>query len=181
MIENARCLKAVWAVLERLFAAWQRDPYRWANERDIQAALAGRLFARLDSLGVGHVVATNEEDDWSGLGKQTWGRVACEPPVYTGATKRIVKPDVVVWDAAPPTDDTRRWPILWACELKYIDRAAGGGDLRKLRGMLSPKGTVRSACAVEILRDTAKRGNGVSCQRLAGGRLRHYTVRLRPK
>ena len=40
-----------WSVVDAFVAEWQREPYRWWQEIDVQVELAGRLLAALHSVG----------------------------------------------------------------------------------------------------------------------------------
>ena len=127
----------LWKVLERLLCDWQSTPYRWATERDVQSALAARLFDVLDRAKVPPILAHNRVDDWGGFEEgQPWGRVACEPVLWLNKEKATCRPDVVVWDdpAPGPEPHVREWPQFLACELKYRRSSSYQADAAKQIG-----------------------------------------------
>ena len=113
-------VELAWHVTEAFVADWQREPFLWDRERDIQVALASRLSTVLLSLGKGTVEGEYTGTGFKGI--QTYSRISCEPPlrISVRGKTRICYPDVVLWDDLsdphkPPAD----WPALWACEIKY--------------------------------------------------------------
>jgi hypothetical protein len=140
-----------WDIVEKLVVDWTKNPYYWEREIDIQAELRSRLAVAYSVLGKGDVMGVKERA--SGKITYRYSRVACEPSISfidkAGQIGRIV-PDVVVWEELDdPTkhmgdkDDT--WPILWACEIKYLDPASTGWDLEKLEHLID-KGRIKYGC-----------------------------------
>lgn len=68
-----------WWTLRAVLNQWQREPFRWARERDIQAELGGRLNQVFSLQGLGTITGSyghglSDYDD-----QQTWARVSFKP------------------------------------------------------------------------------------------------------
>ena len=144
-------------VLYAVFDQWQREPYRWIQERDIQAEIGGRLNQIFTLQGIGSVKGVY---GWVSPGfdkEQTWSRVSFEPYVafvHKGEQYRV-RPDIVIWDdlksneCPPKYDEGEFWPILWACEIKYGSGDDGSWDVVKLSMLLDYK-KIKFGCAIRI-------------------------------
>ena len=172
-----KLVSIAWDIVEQLGRDWQRDPLRYWTEKDVQTDLATRLRSAYDLIGRGSLRGVYEEyRDVLGA-NQRWSRVSCEPSVYFAeAGEAACRPDIVVWDDIddpedPPDAASRaNWPILWACEIKYVlcqrlgrklispaevrkwqvdQETRGEWDVQKLQ-RLADDGTLRYGCALII-------------------------------
>lgn len=181
MPRSCRHIEVAWDVLEALIRDWQRQPYFWDREIDVQAALATRMSNAYTLLGRGTVAGIYEGAPPGYAALQHYSRVSCEPPLVLprpGSQQAKCLPDVVVWkDIEDPTTPPHwyRWPILWACELKYGAGKPTDWDEAKLAELLAA-GSVDEACVVHLRRTVADEGTGVTCVQRSGVWV--YTVEL---
>lgn len=161
-------VQCAWNALGAVFHEWQKEPYRWSGERDVQLEIASRLNTLYKLIGKDSVVG---ELNWVESGfnpRQNWARVACDPYMaytYSDGKKYRCHPDIVVWNDLPDSQQPdhlpgKSYPVLWACELKYAVRNPGTWDLEKLRYLVN-QNQVQYACWVKISRCRATRGVGV--------------------
>lgn len=156
-----------WDVVKGVLAEWQREPYRWEKEIDVQVEVASRLLAALRAMGRDTLLANYPNAIAGFEGNQIWSRICCEPALqyaWTDGTSWCCRPDVVMWDEADPNDppDAKggNWPVLWACEIKYMHPRDSGWDLDKLR-ILVRQGKVRYGCWLNMDRARAGTGDGL--------------------
>lgn len=137
-----------WDIVEKLVTDWMKNPYFWDSEVDIQAELRSRLATAYGLLGKGEVIG-EKMSPLIPSQKLTYrySRVACEPSIRfndKNGESSLIRPDVVVWEGSDdPTkhmgDNDDSWPILWACEIKYLDPAPTLRDLEKLEYLVGNK------------------------------------------
>lgn len=143
-------VELAWGVVEQFIRDWQRTPGMWWYEADAQAEIAVRLRTMLRTLGTAGMRVNYPSGVPEVLQERDFilGRVGCNAPVggKDGFGAHSKRPDVVLYrelknDTAPPDlEETGRWPMEWACEIKYasapfsdIDRHP---DVVKLRDLL---------------------------------------------
>ena len=170
-------VQAAYNILAAVFEQWQREPYRWMRERDIQAEIGGRLTQIFTLQGLGSIKG---DYGWTASGfnrEQIWSRVSYEPYVsyeYKGEASWCY-PDIVIWDDISPNDPSPKyeegesWPILWACELKYGSGDDGKWDIEKL-GLLLDQGKIKFGCVVRIHFIHTPKGIGVEWDNTRHGR-----------
>jgi hypothetical protein len=130
-------VQIAWDTVEQLVGDWIANPHFWEKEIDIQAELCTRLSLVYRTLGRSEVTEIRD-------GKRfRYSRVCCEPQIpcvdSRGAQYRAV-PDVVVWDELEgEQNDQDYWPILWACEIKYLTGNTGDLDKAKLGALIDQK------------------------------------------
>lgn len=120
-------VNVAWDTVTAFLCDWQREPYRWSKEIDVQVAITSRLSQALRAMGRDTVVANYRSAIEGFHGNQRWSRVCCEPLVrYRFSDGKDYKcyPDIVMLGDAknpdrPPEEDRGNFPILWACEIKY--------------------------------------------------------------
>jgi len=169
-----------WDVVIGFLRDWHAEPYRWAQEIDVQVEIAGRLSTALRLLGRDIVVANYRTGAVQGFEtNQRWSRLTCEPAIrytYTDGRTYTCKPDIVMWDDIPdannpPDEHGGNFPILWACEVKYKCQEPSDWDLQKLR-FLVRDGTMRFGCWIRMERARAVGGSGIDWKRdLEDGRV----------
>jgi len=130
-------VQVAWHAVEKLVGDWSNNPHFWEHEIDIQAELRSRLATLYSILGFETVIATEKEARASTkVFTYRYSRVACEPSVtYKFSDRKIYRamPDVVVWDdLKDPNVTPEHWPILWACEIKYMGAGKNDWDIEKL-------------------------------------------------
>lgn len=162
-------VNSAWYVLEKLVRDWQKHPYRFDRERDVQVELASRL-STLFSLVDEDTVEGNYEDVIEGFqNNQLHSRIACEPYVpytYKDGNDYGCYPDVVIWDEIedPNSPPNENWPTLWACEIKYTTNEPGAWDIEKLEYLIEQK-RIRFGGWLTMRFQRAKKGNGLLWKR----------------
>ncbi|MGB9235814.1 MAG: hypothetical protein WCC04_15500 [Terriglobales bacterium] len=165
-------VNVAWDTVTAFLCDWQREPYRWSKEIDVQVAITSRLSQALRAMGRDTVVANYRSAIEGFHGNQRWSRVCCEPLVrYRFSDGKDYKcyPDIVMLGDAknpdrPPEEDRGNFPILWACEIKYQGGRRPTWDQDKLR-FLVKQGAIRFGCWVCMDPSRASAGNGVKWQR----------------
>lgn len=177
-------VQAAWYTLSAVLADWQKQPFRWERERDLQAEIGGRLNQVLSLQGLGSVTGPYGHGLADFPEEQTWARVAYEPCVaYDDPETNKPSwcyPDIVLWDnvnSAPNNEARRVWPIAWACEIKYRSADAGEWDRRKLQ-LLRSQGRITFGCTVDVQLSRTTSGVGVEWNKIADG---HFLWHCRVK
>jgi hypothetical protein len=144
MARYPHLVDVAWDVVEQLVKDWKANPHFWEREIDVQSELRSRLAMAYTLMGRGEVIGVKANAGSAERVTYRFSRVACEPSLSVdgknGQTS-LVRPDVVVWgDPVDPMqhmgDDDNSWPILWACEIKYLDPNPTGLDLEKLQSLI---------------------------------------------
>lgn len=174
MAQYPHLVQMAWYTVEQLVDDWAKNPHYWEREIDIQSELRGRLSTIFSLTGFGHVMS-QEKDSQSPEMLRTYrfSRVCCEPNIrytYSDGKEYGAKPDIVVWDALPdplnqPED---RWPILWACEIKYKYFPASEWDIEKL-GYLLDQNRINFGCWLIFLIDSSISKPSVSWEKSSHG------------
>ena len=132
---------------------WKKNPTQWLQEIDVQCDLAQRISSILkeqkkDVIRARHSHYHSEQD---------FSRLTCEPYVSLGgAGTSYAHPDIVVWDDPDGSANelnSGKWPIIWACEIKYTTGEPDATDLDRLRRMLGDK-TLRVGCWIKLIIDS---------------------------
>lgn len=152
MSHYPRFVDIAWDTVNKLVSDWGKNPHYWELEIDIQAELRSRLALAYSILGFDEVVGVARDPAKREV-TYRYSRVCCEPYVqYKDKDRELgrVMPDVVVWDdLANPRDCIEiaegTWPILWACEIKYMDPRTTTWDVEKL-GLLLDQGRIKYGC-----------------------------------
>jgi hypothetical protein len=148
-------VQTAWYVLDHVFKEWQKQPYRWMRERDLQAEIGGRLNQIFFLQGFGSVEG---EYKWAAPGfstHQIWSRVSYEPYIYyeyEEGKSTYCYPDIVIWkdsDTKELPPEGQLWPILWACELKYGSPDDGSDDTKKLVRLIQQQ-KIDFGCSVRV-------------------------------
>lgn len=166
-----------WNVVNSFVVDWQRAPYRWSTEIDVQVELASRLLSEYKQIGKDTVIGNYRGAVPGFEHNQVWNRVCCEPKVYFN-NREYCYPDVVVWDdildanSPPDAEEYRNWPIIWLCEIKLDWSDMSGWDQEKMERLLA-ENTTQYACGLQLFRKREKEGNPPAFGRL---RIYHATV-----
>ena len=171
-------VQAAWYTLSAVLSDWQKEPFRWARERDLQAEIGGRLSQVLSMQGLGSVTGKYGHGLADFSEEQAWARVAYEPYVSyvdpeTGKSCWC-HPDIVLWDdlgkrSTPNYQAREIWPIAWACEIKYRSADPGDWDRRKLT-LLHSQGRINYGCMVDVQLSRKTSGVDVEWNKIAGER-----------
>jgi hypothetical protein len=162
MAQYPHLVQLAWDTVDKLVLDWAKNPHYWEQEIDIQAELRSRLALAYSILGVDEVIAVESDSvDKSLEVSYRYSRVACEPSIrykYKDGRTYRVKPDVVIWDDLPdprkfPSGNGEMWPILWACEIKYINAEPTEWDIEKL-GYLLDQERIRFGCWLTFVLDS---------------------------
>jgi hypothetical protein len=165
-------VQIIWDILNKFVNDWQKEPYKWCSEIDVQAEIVGRINSTYRNIGKDTVVG-NYKDALPGFTQnQIWSRACCEPLItytYKDKNKYNCHPDIVVWDdiddpnSPPGSNDDSNWPILWVCEIKFDNKDVEGWDVEKMSYLIK-QGDAKFACwlNVELKRDN--NGLGVDWQ-----------------
>jgi len=161
-----------WNVVERFLLDWQRQPYRWEHEIDVNAEIFSRLSTIYRLIGKDTIVGNYPNAVLGFEHKQEWSRAACQPCVsytYSDKSKCHCYPDIVIWDDiedpnSPPDLHGDNWPILWACEIKYGQQTPSDWDLKKLRYLISQK-HIKYGCWLKMSLVRADYGSGLEWDR----------------
>lgn len=171
MARNPVIVDIAWDAISHLIDDWQKTPYLWEKELDIQIELASRLQRILRELGRGEIEA-NYKNAIMGHEKQLWSRVNCEPGIqylYNGESYTC-HPDLVIWDDIEdpdnPPDNWSDWKILFALELKYFAKPdTENWDIKKLRYLIDQR-KIKYGCWLNIRRERTNEGNGVKWEKI---------------
>lgn len=198
MDEKARkkLVNIVWKELEDFIKEWQRSPFVWNKERDVQVELANRIKSAIkgkDKYWANYKCITDKVKGFEQ--GQEFSRVCCEPLVYYKNNKGkrdVCFPDIVICDAPDnPVHPQELWkkkrndPIIWICEIKYqrewkkpysseIDDIY---DLEKIKYLLKQEDGTKYACWLNMSRTRASSGNGFP-KPIKDCRVRVYNVTL---
>lgn len=189
-----RLVAVAWRETEAFIRDWQKSPFRWNNERDIQVELAGRLKAALGGrYNVFQADYRYFRRKGFGRRQQRFSRVCCEPAVYYAdarGRRQCCRPDVLIWgdmkDPDRPQDSfytKKNDPILWLCEIKFHPGwgrqpgARSNWDFDKMRSLLGQEDGL-CACWLYFCREKISSGNGIKKRLLMAGRARRYIVRV---
>lgn len=150
MAQYPYLVQIAWQTVEQLVREWGTQPYFWEKEADIQSELRSRLQSIYALLGHGEVIATDPDPE-DAVRKLTYrySRVCCEPSIkykYSDRKFYYARPDIIIWDdLLDPASEPEDWPILWACEIKYVNATASEWDVEKL-GYLIDQGKIKFGC-----------------------------------
>jgi hypothetical protein len=144
-----RAVTVAYDVIWQLALEWQREPYHWEAEADIQAELATRLRQIYQWMGIGQVTELDPKARDPIDRECRTSRVSCSPAIDLDRSGKLgyCKPDVVVWGEHDP--DAWAWPILWACEIKYCTSRKSDADIEKLKRLIK-SGRIEAGCAFEV-------------------------------
>ena len=145
-----------WDVVGQFMLDWQRSPYLWDREIDIQVELVSRLKTVMSLTGYGEVIGRYPGAIEKSEQEIRYSRVRSCPTLRfeIEGTNRTVKPDVVIWgdldrleDAELDESGVKPWPIIWACEIKYMGSSAS--DVDKLKQLIEI-GRIKYGCVLDI-------------------------------
>lgn len=145
--------------IKKFIRDWQKSPYEWNTEIDIQAEIYSRLVRqfKLHNVLIGKIKYKVVLDKFNNT-LQSYRRVYCEPFVYYKKNKHDKKrscyPDIVIYrDLAnpkhPPDSNSNKkinFPILIAIEIKYENEWSGDfqpshkkSDIAKMRYLIKQR------------------------------------------
>lgn len=179
--------------IKRFIKDWQKSPYEWDKEIDIQTEISGRIkyaYKKLakDTMKASYKVKVNGFEQ-----EQLYSRVCCEPLIYyqdKNGERYSCFPDIVIYkdieDPASPPDKIEQkinWPMLWVCEIKYWNEWISTSkkdewDIEKMRYLLRQKDGAKYACWLTITRERTSIGNGINRQASEDKRLVEYEIKL---
>lgn len=192
--QKTRLINIAWQQIEKFIKDWQKSPFEWNKERDIQVEITGRIKSAINRDECVYWANYKGPRKIKGFEKgQLSGRICCEPLTYyryRDGKKYICRPDIVIFDSPKNPDlpeevwkNKKNEPMLWICEIKYrrewraddSDRK-GHWDLKKMKYLIKQKDGPKCACWLHIYLKRATSGNGVRA--ITDGKLRIYDVRL---
>lgn len=141
-------------VTKQLLVEWQKEPFRWEREIEIQSELFARLTTAFQLIGKSLITHS------TGIA----ARIAAEPCVYYDEPGLPCKPDIVLRDdveVAPPSGD--HWPLIWVCEIKFDPyyKAVGlNPDIEKVRALIEQQKT-KFGCCVRLSHRLSAPGDGI--------------------
>ena len=146
--EKKRICDLIGQIVDTFVEEWAKTPLHWLQEIDVQCDLFSRLHKFLKDRNICHLKARHSRY----TNQHEFSRITCEPYVSLGGTC-YAHPDIVIWDDANNDSDTLnsgRWPIIWACEIKYTTGEPEATDLKRLRQILEDN-TALSACWIKLV------------------------------
>lgn len=159
-----------WDTVQKFIKDWQREPYRWPMERDVQVELASRISSVYKIIGR-DTVRGNYSDAIPGFEhNQNWNRVSCEHTlsyIYKDGKRYRCHPDIIIWDdidnpdSPPDAAGDRNWPMLWLCEIKLRGDEEESWDIEKMKYLLTQRDT-KYACWLNLFLERVKTGDGIS-------------------
>lgn len=148
--EKAILLNAIHNQVDDFIAEWKLNPSHWFQEIDVQSELSHRISSALKQMNLQFFRAPHSH--YRNI--HEFSRVACEPYVYLGGAKpSYVHPDIVVWDddeSGQYTLNSGKWPIIWACEIKYTSGEPNSADLDRLKQLLSDE-IIFAGCWIKLI------------------------------
>ncbi|MBA4387009.1 MAG: hypothetical protein C0404_03450 [Verrucomicrobia bacterium] len=166
-------LKTIEGVVSGFMTDFRKAPLLWAQEIDLQASLATKIRASIETLEQGDFFSVHAPHSHFAKGKKPlyFCRTVCEPYVSIASEPAPMHPDIVVWDDGNDNGgiclNSGLWPILWACEIKYSYARPGERNDDRLRlqrlaqdADLMPNGRV---CCLEFCLDVNTRKGEVHC------------------
>jgi hypothetical protein len=192
--QRRQVIRIAWVQIERFIKDWQKSPYEFEKERDVQVELVSRIKFALKKHKIywanfkKYIMKGDEQG-------QIYSRVCCESAIRYEDNKtrhNICRPDIVIWDnlEKPDSPDDDLWKsgrnphILWICEIKYLPPWKADDELRKdhwdldkMKRLLKQK-DVEYACWLHINFRRAISGNGYKRNILEKGRLHRYDIKL---
>jgi len=195
--QKKKLVNIAWKEIEMFIKDWQRSPFKWNSERDIQAEIANRLKAAI-GLSKNTFQANYGFFRRKGFSpkEQHFSRVSCEPAVYytdANGKKQCCRPDILIWgDMQDPNSPQEPFytkkndPILWLCEIKFYPgwgrqtNKKSNWDFDKMRSLLWQESGM-NACWIYFCREKENSGNGIKKRLLMGGRARRYVAKVSKK
>ena len=132
--KQKKIISIAWKQVENFIKDWQKSPFEYSTERDIQADIASRLKGAY-KIKNWHTLLIKSKNRHTPKPYDKQGficsRVCCEPGYYHKKGEFPRKPDIVVLDdlKSPehlPDEDKkgnriryRNYKALWVCEIKY--------------------------------------------------------------
>ncbi len=197
-----KIVSIVWDVIKRFIKNWQKSPYEWETEMDIQAEIYSRLARRfkLDKILKQKLKYDDVIKQFRNR-PQTYRRVYCAPQTYyktkSGKIEKC-KPDIVIYRGDvdnPPPDNKKRinFPMLLVCELKYETDWSGDSlpenkrhDIYKMESLVKQRGNkiingTEYACCLRFYRQKTESNHGESLkpkQEKIDGRLKIYDIMI---
>ena len=167
-------------VISAFIQDWQRTPYCWLQEIDIQSELAHRFHESLPEARR-CIRAIHDHEP----GKPNWfRRVTCEPYVKL-PVKSWMHPDIVIWSdqesGSSKSISSGAYPIDLICEIKYsFDTIVSGAgeDLKRLQTSLESDSQPKLAIQLLFIQKPVVSGDTVRKTPFADGRLIVYQIQL---
>ena len=161
-------VQTAWYVIEQFIDDWQREPYRWYQEIDIQTEISNRLKQIYQLIGEDSILMKSHYKVQGLTDIQKFSRVTCQTYVsYTDSDGKDFScvPDIIVWDEVDdlekyPEGISSSWPILWACEIKYSGVKHGDWDQEKLRYLVE-QSRAKFGCWLQFYLERSNYGDGI--------------------
>jgi hypothetical protein len=166
-------VQIAWDVVNNFILDWQKQPYRWGIEREIQAEIYSRLSNAYNLIGKGAIKGNYKGAIKGYEHNQIWNRVACESKInykYKDGKTYHCFPDLIVWDeienSDSPPKENENWPMLWLCEIKAnsSNRVIGSDkdwDVEKLEYLLT-QNYVRHALWLNFFHQRSKKKKAIN-------------------
>jgi hypothetical protein len=167
-------------VIKEFISDWQKTPFCWLQEIDIQVELTHRFRNRLPenyrNFSAKHDHERNKQNRFQ--------RVTCEPYVKLPVNSWI-HPDIVIWaDQVEQKENyvnSGRYPIDLLCEIKYSfnENISGEGeDQKRLLASLESESRPQLAVQLVFIQKPSNSEDTVHKAILAGGRFIMYHIYL---
>ena len=142
-------------VIEKFIYDWQKSPFEYSTEIDIQAEIYSRLAEELKLKNT--LLFKNKYDSIkleTYKEEQIYRRIACEYPTHyfdEEGKRKYCQPDIIIYrgdiEGVPPDNkDGFNFPMLLVCEIKYetesggdFDREHRQADVKKLNRLLDQR------------------------------------------
>jgi len=151
--DKMRLCKLIRNRVDTFISEWKTNPSHWLQEIDVQCDLARRIHLLLKHQKADVLQARHSHYQ----AEREFSRLTCEPYVSLGgAGTSYAHPDIVVWDdhdSRMTTLNSGKWPMVWACEIKYTTGEPDPTDLDRLRQMLRDK-VLYVGCWIKLIVNT---------------------------
>ena len=119
---NEEVVRIAEEAVKELVKEWEKDPYLWDSEADIQGELYVRIKEKLKKF---KKKKKDRYKKWMNH-KAHFNMIYCNPLTYVEGRQRY-HPDIVIYEDHKCIDDNNKnEPMLWVCEIKY--KRQWGGD-----------------------------------------------------
>lgn len=165
-------------VIKEFIGDWQKTPYCWLQEIDIQVELVLRFREKLKQFSKKLLIEARHSHEPNK--QHLFHRVTCEPYVKL-PTRSWIHPDIVIWsDQQSDVDiNSGKYPINLICEIKYsYDEIDTTGDKKRLKDSLNCESKPNLAIQLVFIQKQKKENDGV-CRSTDDGNLIVYHVYLK--
>lgn len=98
--DEEELVNIAWGKIDEFISDWQKSPYKWDKEIDIQVDIASRIKLAYKSLDMDDMRASYKVNVSGFEKEQIYSRVCCEPLTYydwTDGKRYSCQPDIVIF------------------------------------------------------------------------------------